>query len=150
MIELRNFRELLYSSAEKFPDRIAFLWKNEDGKEESVTYRQLKSDAEALGKALIKRGCKNRKIALCGKNSYEWCLCYLAVTAFVGVIVPVDKELPSDELMNVLRFSECDAVFCDKAVSKKIGDGDFSVLSMETDLNLLLDEGRKCSAEISG
>ena len=150
MIELRNFRELLYSSAEKFPDRMAFLWKNEDGKEESVTYRQLKSDAEALGKALIKRGYKNKKIALCGKNSYEWCLCYLAVTAFVGVIVPVDKELPSDELMNVLRFSECDAVFCDKAVSKKITDGDFSVLSMETDLNLLLDEGRKCSAEISG
>lgn len=148
MSEPKNFRELLYNSAEKYSERTAFLWKNEVGKEESITYRQFKSDAEALGKALIKRGYKNRKIALCGKNSYEWCLCYLAVTAFVGVVVPVDKELPSDELMNILQFSECDAVICDEAVGKRIGEGDFSVLMMETDLSLLLDEGRKSSVEI--
>ena len=90
MIDIKNIRELLYSSAERFPHRTAFLWKNEEGKAETVSYSKLKSDAEALGKALVKRGYKDKKIALCGKNSYEWCLSYLAVVCFVGVIVPLD------------------------------------------------------------
>lgn len=142
MDEIRNIREILYGGAEKFSDRTAFIWKNKEGKEERITYSQLKNSAQALAKALIKRGYKDKKIALCGKNSYEWCLSYLAVTSFVGVIVPLDKELPSDELLNVLKFAECDAILCDTAAEKKIGCGNFTVFSTERDLEVLINEGR--------
>ncbi len=150
MEEIRNLRELLYNSAEKFSERTAFLWKNENGEVESVTYGQLKSDAEALAKSLIKRGYKDKKIALCAKNSYEWCLCYLAVVSFVGVIVPLDKELPEDELMNVLQFAECDALIGDKnALSKVNGmENELFVFSMETDLKNLISEGKGLRDEL--
>ena len=150
MEEIRNLRELLYKSAEKFSERTAFLWKNEKGEVKSVTYGQFKSDAEALAKALIKKGYKDKKIALCGKNSYEWCLCYLAVVSFVGVVVPLDKELPGDELMNVLQFSECDAFIGDKNALSKVNSvgNELFMLSMENDLEALISEGESLGGEL--
>lgn len=150
MDEVRNFREILYNSAIQFPDNIAFIWKDSEGKEERVTYRQLKNDAEALAKALVNRGCKGKKIALCGKNSYEWCLCYLAVTSFVGVIVPLDKDLSSDELMNVLRFAECDAFVGDRSTVSKLTakEEELIALSMDTDFKLLISEGETLSDDL--
>lgn len=150
MKEPQNFRELLYGSAEKFPDRKAFIWKNEEGKEESVTYHQLKTDAEALGRALLKRGYSGKKIALCARNSYEWCLSYLAVTGFVGVVVPLDKELPSEELINVLEFAECDAFIGDINTLSKVKNADREMVTFdaEGDLQALISEGGRLSDEL--
>lgn len=147
MYEINNFRELIYESTERFSERIAFLQKNEQGQVETVTYERLKNDAEALGKALINRGYKNKKIALSGKNCYEWCLCYLAVTCFVGIIVPVDRELPSEEFCNILDFSEAKAFIGDsKALSKASEKGrKITLFELEKGVRELIEEGKKLS-----
>lgn len=143
MDEIRSIRELLYKSTEKFGENTAFLWKNEKGECEEITYSKLREDAEAFGKALLKRGYRGKKIALCAKNSYEWCLSYLAVVSFVGVIVPLDKELPSEELQNILSFAECDVFIGDRAAISKLSENDLFVLSVENDLKGLIKEGEK-------
>ena len=150
MREINNFRELLYDSAEAFSERTAFLQKNLRGEVEEVSYERLKNDAESLGKALVKRGLRGKKIAISGKNSYHWCLCYLAITCFVGVVVPVDKELPEEEFMNIIDFSEAELFIGDdktlSAVRSKKG-GLVSV-NMNEGVDALIDEGKKLSDDL--
>lgn len=150
MYEINNFRELLSESEERFSERIAFLQKNAQGEVETVTYKKFKSDAEALGKALLNRGFGNKKIAVSGKNSYEWCLCYLAVTCFVGVIVPLDRDLPSEEFCNILEFSEAEVFIGDTKALSKVSDSDrkLFLFDMAKDIKELIEEGENLSDDL--
>ena len=46
-----------------------------------------------------------RIIALIGENSYEWILTYFAVVNSGNIILPLDKELPSQDIVNLLKHS---------------------------------------------
>ncbi len=103
--EVTNFKDMLYNSAETFKSRTAFKLKDENGKIVSITYEEFKNDVVYLGTDLIKRGFLNKKIAVIGKNSYKWCVSYLAAS-IVGIVVPIDKELHSDDVINFMNVSE--------------------------------------------
>jgi len=49
---------------------------------------------------------------LIGESSYNYVVCYLAIVNWVGVIVPIDKELSDDEVAKQLRICDAAAVFC--------------------------------------
>jgi len=55
-------------------------------------------------------GLKREKIAVIGENRYEWCLTYLATTCGTGTIVPLDKELPANELKYLLERAKVKAI----------------------------------------
>lgn len=117
----KNLRELLTESEKSFSDRPAFVMKDEEGKECTVTYGKLKNDAESLGTALIyELGLKEKKTAVMGENSYQWCLSYLALTGGVGVAVPLDRELPLQETENIISFAGIEAVICDGKSAEKL------------------------------
>ena len=67
----KTIKELIYNTAEKFPDRNAFKIK-EKGVVRGETFAQLKDDVEALGTSLFARGFKNAKIGIIGENSFPW------------------------------------------------------------------------------
>lgn len=67
-------------------------------------------DVYALGTAFLDLGLREKKIGVIGKNSYQWCETYLAVTGGVGVIVPLDKELHEEELKQITVKGELSAV----------------------------------------
>lgn len=106
---IRDFRDLLGQSAELFPEKAAF-WIRVDGELRSITYRHFKEDVDALGAALRALGLEGGFISVMGENRYEWCVSYLAVTNHVGVIVPMDKELPIYEKENLLGRSGSSAL----------------------------------------
>jgi long-chain acyl-CoA synthetase len=98
---LANLRELVNNSARKYADSPAFTF--ERGKETvSVSYSQFKTEVDALGAALLDLGIRDAKVALIGRNSYEWILSYLATANSGNAIVPLDKELPHADLANLL------------------------------------------------
>ncbi len=116
-----NLRQLLVESESKFGDRTAFVIKDEDGQKRSITYSRLRRDAESLGTALMyELGLRGKKIGVMGENSYYWCLSYLSVTGGVGVIVPLDKEMPTEEIGNIIAFSGIEAVICDRKSAEKL------------------------------
>ncbi len=116
-----NLRELLTESEKKFTDSPAFILKDNEGREATVSYGKLKKDAEGLGTALIyELGLKGKKTGIMGDNSYEWCLSYLALTGGVGVAVPIDKELPAEEIGNIISFAGIEAVICDRKSAEKL------------------------------
>ena len=107
-----NFKDMLYNSGENFKSRTAFKLKNEDGNILSITYEEFKNDVVYLGTDLIKRGFLNKRIAVIGKNSYKWCVSYLAAS-IVGIVVPIDKELHSDDIINFMNVSEAVCILGD-------------------------------------
>ena len=103
--EVTNFKDMLYNSAENFKSRTAFKEKDENGNIVSITYEEFKNDVVYLGTDLIKRGFLNKRIAVIGKNSYKWCVSYMAAS-IVGIVVPIDKELHCDDVINFMNVSE--------------------------------------------
>lgn len=119
--EITDFKDLINQSVSIYGNKDAFWIKNLMGEYEGITYKKLKQDIESLGTEFINMGLKREKIAVIGENRYEWCLTYLAVTCGTGTIVPLDKELPANELKYLLERSGVKAIiFSDKLTDKVI------------------------------
>lgn len=112
--EIKDFRELLNRSAEKYPNNVAYKFKENLGKPNqkvvNKTYKEVKEEVVALGTKLLDMGLEGKKIAVIGNNRYEWCESYLAVTTSNMVIVPLDKALPANEIKSLIERSKADAI----------------------------------------
>jgi len=109
--EYRDIREIINESVKAYPDNNAFIIKNKDKKTyTNITYKRFGAEIEKLGTALLKLGLKDKKIAIIGKNRYEWALSYYTVLNGVGTVVPLDKGLPDDEIENSLKLSHSDVI----------------------------------------
>lgn len=109
--KIKSIKELMDTSAALYSDKTAFLYKPKGSdKYESVSFNQFKSDVDALGTALIDMGLKDGRIAIISENRYEWAVSYMAVVNGTGIVVPLDKELPKNEIENLLIRAKADAI----------------------------------------
>ena len=111
--EVTNFKDMLYRSSRIYSSRTAFKIKDKNGNIKIVTYEQFKNDVVYLGTELIKKDFLNKRIAVIGKNSYNWCVSYLAAS-IVGIVVPLDKELHTDDIINFMNVSQTACILGDK------------------------------------
>ena len=116
--EVTNFKDMLYRSGDIYRSRTAFKRKDKNGKIFSTTYQDFKNDVVFLGTYLIKQGLINKRIAVIGKNTYEWCVSYLAAS-IVGIVVPIDKELHTNDIINFMNISKTSCILGD---SKNLDD----------------------------
>lgn len=106
-----DLKDMLSKTVEKFGDRPAYVFKTEEaGKFREITYKEFKHDIECLGTSLINLGLKDKRIAVIGENRYEWAVSYLAVTNGTGIVVPLDKALPNNEIESLIIRSEVEAI----------------------------------------
>ena len=112
-----TIRELIETSAAEFGDRTAFVVKRNSENVE-ITYKEVLENVKALATFFNAEGLKGCKIAVIGKNSYEWSLTYLAAVCGTGVIVPVDKDLKAPEIKNIISLSGAQAVMCSKELEQ--------------------------------
>ncbi len=101
----RDFRELLCNAKDAYGDRDIFRLRTPDGGIVGIGHDRLMHDLNALGNALVGLGLTGKHIAVIGPTSYEWLLSYYTVLCGLGVVVPIDKELPDDEIANILSDS---------------------------------------------
>ena len=121
--EFKDIKELIYNSANIYANNTAFIVKHQEGKTktyENITYKMLLEQINALGTKLYSMGFKNKRIAILGRNRYEWALGHL--TSLLGGIVsiPLDKDLQIDELESSLIRSKADAIYFDEKYIEKI------------------------------
>lgn len=114
-----DFRGIINHSAAHFGRRCAFETKTQDGTSRKVTYRELRERFYTLCNRFLADGLCGRRIAVIGKNSFEWVLSYLAA-ATVGVVVPLDRELQGGDIENFLRSADCAAFCADEEATKKV------------------------------
>lgn len=111
IVEIKDLKDMLKKSGEIYGDRPAYKFKtDEDGKFDIITHKEYRKMIDALGTAFIKLGLKGKRIAVISENRYEWGLSYLAVTCGTGIIVPLDKSLPENEIQSLIERSEVEAI----------------------------------------
>ena len=114
--EFKDIKGIIYNSAKKFATNIAFVIKHKEDKEvkyENITYKKLLEDINSFGTKLYDLGVKGKRIAIGGRNRYEWVVTHLSNLLGGIVSVPLDKELQVDELESCLVRSKADVVVFD-------------------------------------
>ena len=110
-MKFTDLKDMLNQTGEVYGDRPAYIFKTEEkGKFRIITHKEFRENINALGTTLIQMGLKDKRIAVISENRYEWELSYLAVAAGVGVIVPLDKALPDNELESLILRSQVEAI----------------------------------------
>ena len=110
-MKFTDLKDMLNQTGEVYGDRLAYIFKTEEkGKFRTITHKEFRENINALGTTLIQMGLKDKRIALISENRYEWELSYLAVASGVGVIVPLDKALPDNELESLILRSQVEAI----------------------------------------
>ena len=146
--EVTNFKDMLYRSSSIYRSRTAFKLKDNNGNINSITYEDFKNDVIYLGTYLVKNGFLNKRIAVIGKNSYNWCVSYMAAS-IVGIVVPIDKELHCDDIINFMNVSQTVCILGDKKNLdivlnniSKIENPDTYFISFEDKFDISLKEGK--------
>jgi len=111
-MKFKDLKDMLKQSGEQYGDRPAYIFKTDKvGEFRTITHKQFRDDINALGTALIKMGLKDKRIAVISENRYEWELAYLSIVTGTGVVVPLDKALPENEIESLIIRSQVDAIF---------------------------------------
>ena len=109
---LQSLKDIINIRYDLVLDKTAFIEK-EAGKEkfENITYREVKNKINGLGTYMLnKLNINGEKIAVIGENSHKWYVTYMAVACGVGIIVPLDKGLPENEILSLIERSDVRAV----------------------------------------
>lgn len=163
IIKITDLKDMLKKSGEIYGDRPAYKFKTDvEGRFDIITHKDFRDMVDCLGTAFIKIGLKGKRIAVIGENRYEWGLSYLAVTCGTGIVVPLDKSLPENEIQNLVERSEIEAICYSKKYDeimknlKKKGTGKLKTLiSMDLEehedgvysIKALVKKGRKLIEE---
>ena len=116
-----DLKDMISSSADLYKDTAAFLQKDRPGGTfMPVSYKEFKDKMDALGTRLLDMGLAGKKVAIVGESCWQWILTYFAVACGVGVIVPLDKNLPVDEMKNLLIRSGASALVYTKRSEKAL------------------------------
>ena len=103
--DLQSLKDIINIRFEKFLDKVAFIEKEPNRKEfEKITYKQVRDKINGLGTYMLNDlNLKGEKIAVLGENSSRWYMSYMAIACGVGIVVPLDKGLPENEILNLLK-----------------------------------------------
>jgi long-chain acyl-CoA synthetase len=133
---ITSIQDMLLRSAKVYGDKLAL----EDLAEtpiSNVSFKQLHDYVVRFGKSLLEIGLKERDhVAVISENRVQWSMTYFTTMCFNMVIVPIDKNLNHNEILNIIHESEAKAiVFSDgyEALMKEKRD---SLLNLKYYINM--------------
>jgi len=117
-----DFRVMTENAAKKFSDRVAFSYKNnpKDKDTVKVTYTEVRDYIRQMGTELIYMGLSDKHVALIGESSYKWISSYFCLMSIGSVVVPIDKDLPADEIAELIDFADCEYIIYSRTVEDKL------------------------------
>lgn len=115
--EYENIKDIIINVVNEKREKTVFVRKQKNGNDttyENISYAKLLGDIQAFGSSLYKIGLNDKRIAIIGRNRYEWSLAHLSILMGGMVSVPLDKELKLEELESSLARSEAEAIIFDE------------------------------------
>ena len=118
----KTIKEVFKRSMEKYADNVFILEKfDPKGSFKEIKFEQFGRDVIGLGTALIRKlQFNNERVIIIGENTYYWYVSYMAMLCGAGIAVPTDKELPENEILNIIERSKATAVIFSTKESDKI------------------------------
>lgn len=108
-----NIKEMMNASVQKHAENVAFILKEKSEKNvnyQKITYREFGEQVNRFGAGLFELGLQGKRIAIIGKNRYEWALSYVSILLGDMTAVPLDKGLTDIEIRNSLLQSRADCI----------------------------------------
>ncbi len=108
---VNSIKEMLENAKNEAGDWDAYQYKISDTEIRHVSFSEFYQNTEDLGASLCALGLGDAHIACVGDNSYPWIVAYFTVLKSAGVFVPIDKELPVDDMLRIINDSDSTAIF---------------------------------------
>ncbi|HZW98015.1 MAG TPA: AMP-binding protein, partial [Bacillota bacterium] len=127
--QINDLRDMVRQSKILYADKVAYLVKDpvaagkvspqdadikQKRKDEQdflpIKFARAAADFEAFGSWLYESFPQGARVAVVGETRYEWYVTYLATVNGNGIIIPLDKELPSAELQTMLERAHADVL----------------------------------------
>ena len=142
VLEVTDLKDMLNKTRKLYGDRPGYKIRIGEGKYKVYTHNEIRDMIDYLGTALISLGLKDKRIAVIGENRYEWEIAYLSVVCGTGIVVPLDKSLPENELEELIERSEVEAIFYSKKYQEVVERIKYSeknklkhLISMDSDVH---------------
>ena len=164
-----NFPKKFIKNKVEAPDDLRHMWeinkKNygdqpyftyRKGKDEicSVSYNQMHEIIQKLGTAFFKIGVMGENTAFLAETRYEWIASYLTTVGGNGIIVPLDKEIAEEQILNFLERAKVKCVIYSGSFSKLMEDytknTDRSEKTANVFINMDLEPGKEDLPEYKG
>lgn len=85
-----------------------------DGEVRSKTFLEFEKDIHSIASWLVNKGWQGKHIAIIGSSSYRWVISFLGIACSANVVIPIDKMLPDEDMLNLLVMGDADVVFVAK------------------------------------
>lgn len=127
--QINDLRDMVRQSKELYADNVAYFVKDpvaagkispydvdikQKRKDEQdflpIYFDRAAADFEAFGSWLYEKFPQGARVAVIGETRYEWYVTYMATVNGNGIIIPLDKELPSSELLTMLKRAKVDVL----------------------------------------
>lgn len=108
--KVSSIREMIELAVRDAGENIAYKFKENDTVKQ-VTFREFADTVYSLGAFLKKENLSDKHIACIGINSYNWIVTYMTALRGEGVFVPIDKDLPEDDIIHLICDSESEVIF---------------------------------------
>ena len=116
---ITDLRHLVVSSAALYGDKPRYIYK-EKRQEKTFTYNDFLNSMNRFGTALCRLGLAGKTVAVIGETHPCYVVAYYAVANGNGMIVPLDKEINDEELVNFLIRSHSEAIVYTEIMNERI------------------------------
>ncbi len=133
---ITSIQDMLLRSAKVYGDKLA-LEDLADNPIARVSYKQLHDYVIRFGKSLFEIGIKERDhIAVISENRIQWSMTYFTSMCFNMVIIPVDKNLNHNEILNIIHESEAKAIIFSDGFEPLMKEKRDSLLNLKYYINM--------------
>ena len=132
---LGTLKDILKKSAKEYEHKALYS--------SGTTYSEFLNNINYLGTALLSLGMKGKRIGILAENSEKWETAFLAISCGVGTVIPLDKDLTKEELVNIVNSSNIQGLFYSEPHEGKACElEDVKLFSFEESYNTLIERGK--------
>lgn len=107
---LIDLQEYVSEISKAYKDRDAYRY-IVDGTIARKTFKDLERDVNSVASWFVNKGWSGRHIAIIGSTSYNWVITFLGITCSSNVVIPIDRMLPAEDIVNLIAMGDTDTVF---------------------------------------
>lgn len=107
---LVDLQEFVREISRLYGERAAYRYFVEDTIV-SKSFRELERDVNAVASWMVQKGWRRKHIGILGSSCYSWITAFLGIANSDNVVIPLDKMLPEQEILNLLVMGDIEVVF---------------------------------------
>lgn len=115
--QIKSIQDMVLQNSAKYNSKLAL----EDLNNTTINrlnFGELLDNILRFGAALKSLGINERAhIAVIGENRVQWSVSYLTIMCFNCVVVPIDRNLTENEILNVIHESDAEAIIFSESYS---------------------------------